>query len=48
VVTNFGVQRIIDSIEDSTSKNSKKNILVMPTAPSKVFSIISEPTGVRS
>ena len=46
-VTNFGMQRIIDSM-NSTSKNSTKNILVTPTAPSKVFSIISVPTGARS
>jgi len=46
-VTNFGMQRIIDSM-NSTSKNSTKNILVTPTAPSKVFSIISEPAGARS
>jgi len=36
------------ALKNSTSKNSRKNILVTPTAPSKVFSIISEPTGARS
>ena len=42
-VTNIGLQCIIDC-----SKNSTKNILVLPTATSTVFSIISKPTGARS
>ncbi len=47
-VTNIGVQCIIDSVKEQYMKNSMKSTLGMPTTPSKMFSIISEPTGARS
>ena len=34
-VTNFGCNTSSTALKNSTSKNSTKNILVMPTAPSK-------------
>ena len=46
-LTNIGIQRIIDSIEEQYIEELNKTS-VMPTTQSKVFSTISKPSGARS
>ena len=47
-VTNFGVQRIIDSIEEQYIEELNEEYFGYANSTIKVFSIISEPTGARS